>query len=104
MASPTRLETFIRSRGIKPAHLAKVSGYSRQHLLRIRMGRMDPTRRCMAATLCWEYNQIPGASSINCWNTARQPYIDACRVAAPISIRTTLARARRFAGTPSRGP
>jgi predicted transcriptional regulator len=46
---PTRLETFIKSRGIKPAHLARESGYSRQHLLRIRMGRMDPTRRCIAA-------------------------------------------------------
>jgi hypothetical protein len=45
----TKLETFIRSRGIKPAHLARESGYSRQHLLRIRLGRMEPTRRCMAA-------------------------------------------------------
>src|SRR5207244_2675580 len=48
---PTRLETFIKSRGIKPAHLAAVSGYSRQHLLRIRMGRMEPTRRCLAPIL-----------------------------------------------------
>lgn len=47
--STTRLESFIRSRGIKPAHLARESGYSRQHLLRIRMGRMEPTRRCIAA-------------------------------------------------------
>jgi predicted transcriptional regulator len=46
---PTRLEQYIKSRGIKPAHLARESGYSRQHLLRIRMGRMDPTRRCIAA-------------------------------------------------------
>ena len=46
---PTRLEQFLKSRGIKPAHLAKESGYSRQHLLRIRMGRMEPTRRCIAA-------------------------------------------------------
>lgn len=45
----TRLEDFLKSRGIKPAHLARESGYSRQHLLRLRMGRMDPTRRCMAA-------------------------------------------------------
>jgi len=43
---PTRLETFLRSRGIKPAHLARESGYSRQHLLRIRMGRMEPTPHC----------------------------------------------------------
>jgi transcriptional regulator with XRE-family HTH domain len=46
---PTRLETFLKSRGIKPAHLARESGYSRQHLLRIRLGRMEPTRRCIAA-------------------------------------------------------
>ena len=46
---PTLLESFLKSRGIKPAHLARESGYSRQHLLRLRMGRMEPTRRCMAA-------------------------------------------------------
>ncbi|HEX9983128.1 MAG TPA: helix-turn-helix transcriptional regulator [Thermoanaerobaculia bacterium] len=45
----TRLEAFLKARGIKPAHLARESGYSRQHLLRIRMGRMEPTRRCIAA-------------------------------------------------------
>jgi len=46
---PTKLETFLKSYRIKPAHLARESGYSRQHLLRIRMGRMEPTRRCIAA-------------------------------------------------------
>lgn len=46
---PTLLESFLKSRGIKPAHLARESGYSRQHLLRLRMGRMEPTRRCIAA-------------------------------------------------------
>ncbi len=45
----TKLETFIQSRSIKPAHLARESGYSRQHLLRIRKGKMEPTRRCIAA-------------------------------------------------------
>jgi predicted transcriptional regulator len=45
----TRLEVFLKSHRIKPAHLARESGYSRQHLLRIRMGRMEPTRRCIAA-------------------------------------------------------
>jgi predicted transcriptional regulator len=45
----TRLEQFLKSRRIKPAHLARESGYSRQHLLRVRMGRMEPTRRCIAA-------------------------------------------------------
>lgn len=43
----TRLELFLKSRGIKPAHLARESGYSGQHLLRVRMGRMDPTRGCI---------------------------------------------------------
>ena len=47
-ARPTKLEVFLKSRGIKPAHLARASGYSRQHLLRVRMGRMEPTRRCIA--------------------------------------------------------
>jgi predicted transcriptional regulator len=51
MPYATRLEEFIKSRGIKPAHLAKKSEFSRQHLLRIRMGRMEPTRRCIAAVL-----------------------------------------------------
>jgi hypothetical protein len=47
----TPLEEFMNRRDIKPAHLARESGYSRQHLLRIRMGRMEPTRRCMAAII-----------------------------------------------------
>jgi len=45
-ASGARLERFLKSRGIKPAHLARESGYSRQHLLRLRLGRMLPTKRC----------------------------------------------------------
>ena len=48
LASPTQLEQFIRSRGIKPAHLARDSGYSRQHLLRVRLGRMRPNLPCIA--------------------------------------------------------
>jgi hypothetical protein len=47
----TLLEEFMNRREIKPSHLARESGYSRQHLLRIRMGRMEPTRRCMAAII-----------------------------------------------------
>lgn len=47
----TRLETFIRTRGIKPAALARESGYSRQHLLRLRMGEMQPTLPCMVAII-----------------------------------------------------
>ncbi len=49
MVAHTRLEKFMRSRRIKPAHLARESGYSRQHLLRVRVGRMGPARRCIAA-------------------------------------------------------
>jgi len=43
-----KLERFLRSRGIKPAHLARESGYSREHLLRIRLGRLTPSCRCIA--------------------------------------------------------
>jgi len=46
---PTRLQMFITAHGIKAAALARETGYSRQYLLRVRMGRVDPTRRCMAA-------------------------------------------------------
>lgn len=45
----TKLETFLKTRGIKPADLAVESGYSRQHLLRVRLGKMEPTRRCIVA-------------------------------------------------------
>ena len=49
MHTPSRLERYLKLKGIKPAHLARESGFSRQHLLRVRMGRMEPTRRCIAA-------------------------------------------------------
>ena len=45
----TKLEAYLKAKGIKPAHLALHSEYSRQHLLRIRMGRMEPTRKCIKA-------------------------------------------------------
>jgi hypothetical protein len=45
----TRLEAYIKAKGIKPAHLAVHSEYSRQHLLRVRMGRMEPSRKCIKA-------------------------------------------------------
>ena len=45
----TKLEADLKAKGIKPAHLALHSEYSRQHLLRVRMGRMEPTRRCIKA-------------------------------------------------------
>jgi hypothetical protein len=51
LASLTPLERFLRENDLKPAHVAAVSGYSRQHLVRIRAGHMEPTRRCAAAIL-----------------------------------------------------
>ena len=51
LSSPTRLERCIRSHGIKPAELARESGYSRQHLLRLRFSRMRPSLTCIAALL-----------------------------------------------------
>jgi hypothetical protein len=47
-ASGTKIERFLKSRVIKPAYLARESGYSRQFLLRVRLGRIRPTRRCVA--------------------------------------------------------
>ena len=43
---PTLLESYLRSRGVRPAHLARECGYERAHLLRIRMGRIEPTPTC----------------------------------------------------------
>lgn len=40
----TRLEAFIEREGIQPKELATIARVSRQHLLRIRQGQMDPTR------------------------------------------------------------
>jgi predicted transcriptional regulator len=45
----TKLEASIRSKGLKPSHVAKRAGYSRQHLLRLRQGKMEATRKCIAA-------------------------------------------------------
>lgn len=43
---PTLLESYLRSRGVRPTHLARECGYERAHLLRIRMGRIEPTPAC----------------------------------------------------------
>ncbi len=48
----TRLERFLKSHGIKPAHLARQSGFSRQFLLRLRWGRIEPSPTCIAALVC----------------------------------------------------
>jgi hypothetical protein len=50
-ASATPLERFLIENEIKPLHLATACGYSRQHILGIRTGEREPTRRCMAAIL-----------------------------------------------------
>jgi transcriptional regulator with XRE-family HTH domain len=44
-----KLQQFIKERGIRPAALARVSGISRQHLLRLRKGEMEPTRPVIVA-------------------------------------------------------
>lgn len=43
----TRLEWFLRTHGLKPKHAAKEAAISRQHLLRLRNGTMEPTRKVM---------------------------------------------------------
>lgn len=45
----TKLEVYLRSHGIKPIALGRESGYSRNFLLKVRGGRADPTRKCIAA-------------------------------------------------------
>lgn len=44
----TRLEWFIRTRGLKPRHIAQEAGISRQHLLRLRKGKAQPTSETIA--------------------------------------------------------
>jgi hypothetical protein len=46
---PTLLESYLRSRGVKPSTLARESGYARQHLVRIRMGRVEASGGCAVA-------------------------------------------------------
>jgi predicted transcriptional regulator len=46
---PTKLETFLQAHHIKPIDLARAAEYSRAHVLRIRKGKMEPTRPCIAA-------------------------------------------------------
>jgi predicted transcriptional regulator len=45
----TKLEAFSQTHSIKPADLARTAEYSRQHLLRVRLGKQEPTRRCIKA-------------------------------------------------------
>ena len=43
----TRLEWFIRTHGLKPAWVAREAEISRQHLLRLRKGLAEPSRKVM---------------------------------------------------------
>jgi hypothetical protein len=56
---PTLLESYLRSRGVRPAHLARECGYERAHLLRIRMGRIEPTPAC-AVGIVYALRRIVG--------------------------------------------
>jgi tetratricopeptide (TPR) repeat protein len=47
----TRLEIFRLSRGISPEALNGECSYSRQHILRVRLGRHEPSRDFIAATV-----------------------------------------------------
>jgi hypothetical protein len=59
MAPVTRLEAYLRGHRIKPAHLAQWSGYTRQHILRLRQGTQEPTRRCIAG-IVWALRSMTG--------------------------------------------
>jgi transcriptional regulator with XRE-family HTH domain len=43
----TRLESFLKGTGIRPSHLARDAGISRQHLMRLRRGTSQPTLQMM---------------------------------------------------------
>ena len=45
----TKLEVFIRQNDIRVGRLAVWAGISRAHLLRLRLGAMEPTRPTMLA-------------------------------------------------------
>jgi tetratricopeptide (TPR) repeat protein len=46
----TRLEYFIRANDLRPADIARLAGYARQHLLDIRKGQYEPSRRFILET------------------------------------------------------
>lgn len=43
----TRLEKYMKEWGVMPSAFARRSGVSRAHLLRLRRGEMEPSRRVM---------------------------------------------------------
>ena len=48
---PTKFEQYLRDNDIRPSQLARESGYSPKHLRCIRLGEIEPTRRCVAAVV-----------------------------------------------------
>jgi tetratricopeptide (TPR) repeat protein len=46
----TRLEWFLRAHDLRPADIARLAGYARQHLLAIRKGEYEPSRRFIVDT------------------------------------------------------
>ncbi len=63
----TRLETFMRSRGIRPVALETASKVTRTHLRRLRLGKAEPTRRVIAAVTrgCREVLQDPTVTALD---------------------------------------
>ncbi len=45
----TKLDRFLWTNSIKPAHIAREAGCSRQHLYRMRAGSIEPTRPVIRA-------------------------------------------------------
>jgi transcriptional regulator with XRE-family HTH domain len=45
--TPTRLERFLSTNHVRPAHVAREAEISRQFLLRLRRGQMEPRRYTM---------------------------------------------------------
>ena len=45
----TKFDAFLRANKLKPSHVARVAGCSRQHLLAVRKGQREPTRALIRA-------------------------------------------------------
>jgi len=48
----TCLEYFLRAHDLRPADIARLADYARQHLLAIRKGEYEPSRRFIVDTTC----------------------------------------------------
>ncbi len=45
----TRLDAFLKANDIRPVDLTREAGISRQHILRLRNGEMEPRRKTIVA-------------------------------------------------------